>query len=110
MCCLCLYFSLSLSLLIAWDNIWGNDPWCLCLCFIFFCVCLCFCLFFFVFFLCLCLHLSLFMTKMTWHNIWGYEKGDPRHDDKKTGGEVIRDDVGHHVPLKSLQHLVFNLI
>ena len=58
--------------------------------------------------LCLCLHLSLFMTKMTWHNIWGYEKGDPRHDDKKTGGEVIRDDVGHHVPLKSLQQLIFN--
>ena len=42
------------------------------------------------------------MTKLTWDNIWGYEKGDPRHDDKKTGGEVIRDDVGHHVPLKSL--------
>ena len=46
--------------------------------------------------------LSFLMTKMTWDNIWGYEKGDPRHDDKKTGGEVIRDDVGHHVPLKSL--------
>ena len=45
------------------------------------------------------------MAKLTWDNIWGYEKGDPRHDDKKTGGEVIRDDVGHHVPLKSLQHL-----
>ena len=42
------------------------------------------------------------MTKLTWDNIWGYEKGDPRHDDKKTGGEVIRDDVRHHVPLKSL--------
>ena len=27
------------------------------------------------------------MTKLTWDNIWGYEKGDPRHDDKKTGGE-----------------------
>ena len=50
--------------------------------------------------------LSFLMTKMTWDNIWGYEKGDPRHDDKKTGGEVIRDDVGHHVPFQGLQHLV----
>ena len=48
------------------------------------------------------------MTKMTWDNIWGDEEGDPRHDDKKTGGEVIRDDVGHHVPFQGLQHLVFN--
>ena len=65
-------------------------------------------LFLCLFLLCSYIFLSFLMTKLTWDNIWGYEKGDPRHDDKKTGGEVIRDDVGHHVPLKSLQQLIFN--
>ena len=44
---------------------------------------------------CISLFKNLFF--LTWNNVWWYEKGDPRNDDKKAGREVVGDDVVRHV-------------
>ena len=40
---------------------------------------------------------------LTWYNVRRNEKGDPRDDDEEAGGQVVRDDVGHHVTLQVLK-------
>ena len=52
-------------------------------------------------FLSLSLSLSL-MTKLTWYDIRRDEEGNPRDDNKEAGGEVVGDDVRHHMPLQDL--------
>ena len=52
-------------------------------------------------FLSLSLSLSL-MTELTWYDIRRDEEGDPRNNNKEAGGEVIGDDVRHHMPLQDL--------
>ena len=42
------------------------------------------------------------MTQLTWYNIRRNEEGDPRDDNKEAGGEVVGDDVRHHMPLQDL--------
>ena len=39
---------------------------------------------------------------ITWHNVRRDEEGDPRDDDEQPGGEVVGDDVGHHVATEVL--------
>ena len=41
---------------------------------------------------------------LTGYNVRRNEKGDPRDDDEEAGGQVVRDDVRHHVTLQILEN------
>ena len=43
--------------------------------------------------------MSLSLTR---HRVWRNDQADPANDHEEAGGEVVRDDVGHHVAAEVL--------
>ena len=37
--------------------------------------------------------MAVVITKLTWYNVRGYEKGDPGDDNKKSARQIVGDDI-----------------